>query len=348
MTFILRLRRVARRIVSSRRAGLLTVAVLAAISLVGNTLTYVVFDHATWGDGLWYSIISVTTIGYGDESAVSLGARLGTVFFIVFLGLSVFTVLLGMFADYVMERTQKGIRGMGTVLTNDHVVIANYAGASRLNQVLRELAGDPAYGAAPVVLVTDQIAEMPAGPRNLQFVNGSPLDDATWQRAGLADARLVLVLPYNYEDPNADAVSASIVSVIQRLVPGKRVVAECLDETRRALFPTEEAVSVVCGLQVAGNILVQELSDPGVSHTLEEITSNLRGTTLYSTRVADAPTVDYTTIAKALLDHGDNLLSVIRGTQTHTTFAGLRPQQGDVLVYVGEKRLAWQELCAAL
>ena len=54
-------------------------------------------------DSLWYSIVSITTIGYGDFSAQSLGARLGTIFFIVIAGLTTFTAAAGILVDWIMD-----------------------------------------------------------------------------------------------------------------------------------------------------------------------------------------------------------------------------------------------------
>ena len=114
----------------SKKIGVASVLTLVTLSLLGNAITFYVFDgpqksDLTFGDALWYSIISMTTIGYGDFSATSPGARLGTVFFIVLMGLSAFSSMLGMLIDAMINLNIRELHGMSNTYCKNHVLIAH-------------------------------------------------------------------------------------------------------------------------------------------------------------------------------------------------------------------------------
>ena len=78
--------------------------------------------------------------------------------------------------------------------------------------------------------------------------------------------------------------------------------------------------------------------------TSNEIERNLASTVVQST----PPRTTYTNAAKVLLDHGVNLVGVIRDDSVHMDFDDIEVSQGDLLVYIGKSRLKPEEMAALL
>ena len=112
MGALILLARVCRRLRTDRKIGVTILVTLLLISLFGNAICFYVLEGRraglSFGDAMWYSVVSVTTIGYGDFSATSTGARIGTVVFIMVLGLATFTMFLGMMIDWIAALAWKG------------------------------------------------------------------------------------------------------------------------------------------------------------------------------------------------------------------------------------------------
>ncbi len=348
------LTRIVRTLRRKRAVGLGLLMALAGMSVVGNTVTFFVFERLedlegpdpTIFDSLWYSIVSITTIGYGDLSAESLGARLGTIFFIVIAGLTTFTAAAGILVDWIMEIQYRERTGMGTVHAKDHLLIINFPSEPRVREIVEEFRQDSQHRRDDIAILTDQIETLPGTFPDLLFVRGSPLEEESYRRARIEDAKQAIVLSTRYDDPHSDSVVASIVYMIEHLNPKTRVVAECLSEKHTVLFAGAKNVSLVHTLHLSNNLLVQEAQDQGVSLLTRAVTSNRIDGTLVSTRVEDnsAGSVIYIEAAKKLLDKGINLIGVIRDGNVHCNFGTLALAQNDSLVYIGSGRLTWESL----
>ncbi|KIG13320.1 putative potassium channel protein [Enhygromyxa salina] len=347
---LLRLIRLARRVRDRRAVGLVVVAMLLATALVGNAVCFYTFEHAanptlTWGDACWHSVVSVTTIGYGDYSATTVGGRLGTIAFIVLFGLTSFSLFFGMMLDWASTVLSNAHKGLGRAMVQDHILIVHFPSAQRVRQVIDEIRSDPEYRTCEIVVVSTAIESLPFDVKNVVFVRGSSHDVQTYKRARIEACRMAMVLSPDYSDRNSDAIVAAAVSVIDRLESEVHIVAECADEKHLPLFEACNCDSVILGMSIAGNLLVQEVHDPGIAQLIEVLTSNRRGTTLFSTAVTESD-VAYIDMAKALHDHAINVVAVNRGTESNTILEGLRSQVGDRIIYAGAGRVNWASLRA--
>jgi voltage-gated potassium channel len=347
---LLQLIRLARRVRNRRSIGIVLITSLLLIAVIGNAVCFYSFERAvdpsiTWGDACWNSMISVTTIGYGDLAAKTGGGRLGTIVFIIVFGLTSFSLFFGMVLDWASTAMTNAQKGLGRAMVHDHILIVHFPSEQRVRQVIEEIRSDPEYGACEIVVISTAIESLPFQVKDVVFVRGSSHDVQTYARARLEGCRMAMVLSPDYGDRNSDAIVAAAVSVIDRIKPDVHIVAECADEKHLPLFESCRCDSVVLGMSIAGNLLVQEVHDPGVAQLIEVLTSNRRGTTLFSIAVTDED-VSYLDMAKALHDHAINLLAVNRGTQSNTVFGGMRSRLGDRIIYAGPRRTDWGSLRA--
>jgi voltage-gated potassium channel len=333
----------------NRRVGATLVLAALVISIVGNAMTFFFFEKGARPelsvvDSFWYSMISITTIGYGDLSATTLGSRIGTIFFITLVGLTAFTAWAGMIINWLIDLQHRERTGMGRLYANEHILIINYPNESRVRHIIDEFTSDPRHQKDDIAVITDRVESLPFSGPNIYFVRGSPLETETYERAAIADAQKVIVLSTGYDDPNSDSIVASAVSVLHSLNPRILATVECINPKHAVLFEGMHNVSLVFPLQMANNLLVQESQDPGVSLLAQVITSNRMEGTLLSTRLETVPVpqVPYPDIAKRMLDCDINLMGIVRNGTVHLRFAELIPVKDDVLVYIASSRLEWE------
>ena len=78
------LTRLSRTLQQARRSGLLTLIVPFLLLIAVGTVVYALLERWTWLDALYATIITITTVGYGDLSPHSAAGRIFAIFFTLF------------------------------------------------------------------------------------------------------------------------------------------------------------------------------------------------------------------------------------------------------------------------
>jgi hypothetical protein len=91
----------------ARSPGRACVYLLAGTVLIGGSLFCVIEPDADWFDGIWWAVVTLTTVGYGDYSPETfLGRWLAA--FVMAGGIASVAILTGILADEIREARISG------------------------------------------------------------------------------------------------------------------------------------------------------------------------------------------------------------------------------------------------
>jgi voltage-gated potassium channel len=107
------------------RGGAILIAEITTIATVGFGLLMTTIDHknfSTLGMGLWWSVQTVTTVGYGDHVPTNVAGRLAAAF-VMLLGLAFLAVITAAITStFVARATEERIsrsRGVAPATAQD-------------------------------------------------------------------------------------------------------------------------------------------------------------------------------------------------------------------------------------
>lgn len=282
-----------RRVVLTQRNQFLKVALLTILLVAFSSSGFMYFELAekpdlSWADAIWWSMVTMTTVGYGDYFPTTVGGRYVIGFPTMLFGISILGYLLSTMASFLIEERSKELKGMSQSNRNDHILLIHYPGIARVRAVLTELHHDPKTAGVPVVIIDNHLEELPEQFANegVQFVRGDASKASTLERAHFDEARFAIILSQDPNDPSSDNANLAAALTLEHLKPEIFTVAECIDEERIDLLYTAGCDAVVCLTSLATNLVVHELLDPGVQKVIGEATNNLSGQNIYMIEVA--------------------------------------------------------------
>ncbi len=185
--------------------------------VIGGACGYRLSEGWDWGDCFWQVAITLTTVGYGDQTVVSPAGRWVTVLMLlggIVVVQQTLQWLLSLQETGYFQRRRRWQRMQELQRARNHVIVCGYG------RIGREIAAQlSAENVAVLVIETDPERIAEARNRNLEVLNGDATLDETLQEAGIQHCRaLVAALPSN-------AANLYVVLSARGLFPNCRLIA---------------------------------------------------------------------------------------------------------------------------
>ncbi len=329
------------------RAALLLAAILAY-----GTTGFLYFElpanpDLTWLDALWYCLVTLTTVGYGDLFPKTTGGRFLVGVPLLLLGIGLLGFLLSVVATALITARNKELKGMSQVHASGHVVVIHYPGLARMLRLMDELMHDPRIGRhARFVLVDPGLDELPPElvRREVRYVRGDPTRDETLQRAQIDSAAHALVLSRTAGDAASDAHGVAVTLAIEARSRQVNTVVECVDPATQELLRKAGCDRIVCVGRFDTLYISQELLNPGTQDVVAELLSTSVGQQFCLTPLRGAAGCTLAALQPLAAARGHVLVGVQRAGRAHLNPGdGFVLADGDEAITIDAERLpAWQ------
>ena len=330
-----------------RGKNLRAIGILVIVLLYGS-FGFTYFERevgdATLADGLWYSLVTMSTVGYGDFFPKTALGRFAVGMPLMFVGIGILGYVLSAVSSALVFSQSQKQKGMGDVNLQGHIVIINVPSIAKVEQVIRELRRDPAIGGdTEVVLISEDLTELPQVfyGHDVHFVKGNPTRDETLVRASIDDAAYVVILCKDPKDSASDNLNLAITLAIESRA-GKVVSAvECIDPGMEELLRKAHCDRIVCLSKFESRFISHELLNPGAQSLIEDLLCSAGGQQLYITDIGTTNAINsYGDLSKACHGSRHVLIGIRRGKEQLFNPADtttLLP--GDAAITIGERRL---------
>lgn len=217
----------------------------------------------SFGDALWYSMVTLTTVGYGDFYPVTPAGRAMALMFIIgSLGLLGF--IIGRATEAISEiRWRKKMGLYGTAFEN-HVVIIGWDSFSQA--ITRQLT----QAASKVAIITDdkdsiELIQNDFSPDQVFTLFADLKNVSTFEKANIAHSSMIFV---NLKDDTEKLIS---LLNVRKMLPAARFIVAVDNADLTETFYTAGASFVLSKNEIASKLMASYIFEPDVA----DITNDL-------------------------------------------------------------------------
>jgi voltage-gated potassium channel len=326
------------QLVSSLRKGVVGIAFVLCAGVVG----YHLIEGWDWWDSLYMTIITVSTVGFGEVHALSAAGQLFTIL-LIFFGVGVMAFCLTRLVEFMFQRSLTNVLGRRTMMKKiaqmeNHAVVCGYGRTG--SRVVAELqtASKPF-----VVIEEDEDIARRLDEQGIPNIVGDATEEEILEAANICAAdSLVAAL-------DSDPENLYLTLTASGMCHSLRIIARVHDPESSRKFHKAGARRVVSPISSGASQIAQLVTRPSVVDLVELVTQDKSiALEVFEHPIGEEHDMLGKTLAEARVRQTLGCMVIaVKHRDGHTAFdpgPDTRLQLGDTLVAIRQPKLSQMEI----
>ncbi len=290
---------------------------LLLLVLIFGSIAFSYFEKKGLWDAIYWVIVTITTVGYGDFTPKNTGGRI-TFVLVALGGIGTIAYVIEQLVSFSTKSQLKKLLGSGAVKMKKHTIIVGWN--TKAEEAIRELRNEN----EEFLVVGSELDQAELNAREIPHISGDPTKSETLNRCGIKDARTMMIPLEN------DSETIMIALVTRRLNPGIKIVATCEARERVEMMRGAGINHIISYAEISGRFLAHAVTEPIVVNFIMDATTSVEGFDLKQVKVGGR-----TRLADMTLSAGEKVIALYkRGRFIFEFAADAMLEEGDYLVVI--------------
>ncbi len=229
-------------------------------------------EELNLGDALYWVLVTITTVGYGDIRPTTLGGRI--IFVLVALGgIGTIAYVLEQLVSFSTKNQIKVLFGSGAVKMKRHTIIVGWN--AKAEEAIKELRhADEAF-----LVVGSELDHAALNAEEIHHISGDPTKSETLNRCNIKEAKTLMLSL----DDDSETIMVALASRKQN--PTINIIATCEAQEHVDMMRGAGINHIISYAELSGRLLAHAVTEPVVVDFIVDATTSVEGFDLKQIKV---------------------------------------------------------------